>query len=110
MMKNSIIHHHRDLLNIIIKILSKQFLKNQIQNQLTLFYLENGLQGFFIFFLLYSRMLRYIDPSKYPAIPNCVSVGSPVISEVLTRCQPRYHFAGSMVFICHDHHISECLL
>lgn len=91
-------------------MLSKQFLKNQIQNQLTLFYLENGLQGFSVFILLYTRMLRYIDPSKYPAIPNCISVGSPVISEVLTHCQPRYHFAGSMVYIWYNDYFSECLL
>ena len=42
-------------------------------------------------------MLRYIDSSKYPSIPNCTSIGSPILSEILSKCQPRYHFAGSMV-------------
>ena len=47
--------------------------------------------------LLSIRMLRNLDSSRFPSIPDCHSVGSPIISRVLVSVRPRYHFAGSMV-------------
>ena len=48
-------------------------------------------------FSLFARMLRNLDNSRFPSIPDCHSVGSPIISRVLASVRPRYHFAGSMV-------------
>ena len=49
-------------------------------------------------------MLRFINSTQYPTIPNCTSVGSPVVSEVLKTVKPRYHFAASMVCLCDVYH------
>ena len=50
-----------------------------------------------VFLILINRLLHHLDANRFPSIPNCTAVGSRVISEVLHRTSPRYHFASSMV-------------
>ena len=42
-------------------------------------------------------MLHHLDSTRFPTIPDCTTVGSPIISSVLKTVCPRYHFAGSLV-------------
>ncbi|KNB43884.1 hypothetical protein JH06_2165 [Blastocystis sp. subtype 4] len=41
-------------------------------------------------------MLHHLDSTRFPTIPDCTTVGSPIISSVLKTVCPRYHFAGSL--------------
>ena len=56
-----------------------------------------------------SSMLRNLDSSRYPSIPDCQSVGSPIISRVLRSVRPRYHFAASMVLSLPFSHLEHLL-
>lgn len=58
---------------------------------------ESGPWGFTAKCSLMYRMLHFVNPTQYPSIPNCTTVGSSIISEVLKAVKPRYHFAASMV-------------
>lgn len=74
-----------------------EFLLRFLKQVLILFFPLNGVMGNQSMYPHYCRMLHHLDSTRFPTIPDCTTVGSPIISSVLKTVCPRYHFAGSLV-------------
>lgn len=98
------------LQHIIANLKLIKFLLPFLQRALILFFLLNGVTGSHFIGSITPRMLHQLDSTRFPAIPNCTTVGSPIISTVLKTVCPRYHFAGSMVRDIEESNYPEYLL